>query len=108
MSKRKTSILDLLGLEAGMYVPPPTLGDTPPPPRSLRRAVAIVLILAIVAGVVAVQTIPSAAHTWRVVSHQTERVLDKVLGRAEFQTSRLVNGLTGEPPELPGQASPSR
>ena len=95
MSKRKSSSVDLLGAEAGMYIPPPTLGDVPPPPRSLRVAVLVAIALALTAGTVAVHTIPEVGHTWRVVSHQTEKALGRVLGKAEQKTTEVVGGVAG-------------
>lgn len=92
MSKRKSSSLDLLGAEAGRYTPPPTLGDVPPPPRSLRIAVVVGIALALAGGTVAIHTIPEAGHTWRVVSHQTQKALGRVLGKAEQKTTEVVGG----------------
>ncbi|VCU70555.1 hypothetical protein PIGHUM_02631 [Pigmentiphaga humi] len=92
MSKQKTSQADLFGAEAGVYLPPPTLGDVPPPPRSLRVVVTVALALALLGGTVAVHTVPEVGHVWHVVSHQTGKVLGRVLGRAEQQTAKFVGG----------------
>ena len=93
MNKRKSTLLDPLGAEAGMYVPPPTLGDVPPPPRSLRVAALVTIAVVIVAGTVAVHTIPEARRTWQLISHQTEKALARVLGKAEQKTTEVVGGV---------------
>ncbi|MDX3904721.1 MAG: hypothetical protein QHC78_03425 [Pigmentiphaga sp.] len=92
MSKRKSSPLDLLGAEAGMYLPPPTLGDVPPPPRSLRVAVLVGIALALLAGTVAVHTVPEVGRTWHEVWYQTQKALSRVLGMAEQKTTEVLGG----------------
>ncbi|GAA4329069.1 hypothetical protein GCM10023144_15480 [Pigmentiphaga soli] len=89
---------DPLGVEAGFYIPVPTLGDAAlPPPRSLRLAVLAVLAVLLAAIVLVVYTVPVVTHTWQVVSHQTDKVLGRILGRAEQQTAEFLGGvgLTG-------------
>ncbi len=96
MNKRNSSCLDQLGAEAGIYVPARTLGEVAPPPRSLRVAVTVVIALVIVAATLTVQTVPEVAHAWRVVAHQTETALSKVLGTAEVKTTEFVGDLAGQ------------
>ncbi|GGX29294.1 hypothetical protein GCM10007242_39670 [Pigmentiphaga litoralis] len=94
MKTRSLTPSETLGVEAGIYVPPRVLGDAPPPPRSLRLAAVVVIAGSIGASVVAVNVVPDAAHTWHVVSHQTDRALAHVLGKAEVQTAELLSDLT--------------
>lgn len=73
-------------------MPAHVLGDAPPPPRRLRRAVLFMIAGAVGSGVVAVNTIPVVSHTWAVVSHQTDLALAHVLGKAELQTAQMLSG----------------
>jgi hypothetical protein len=43
-----------------------------------------------------VNVVPDAAHTWHVISHQTDRALARVLGKAEVQTAELLSDLTAD------------
>jgi hypothetical protein len=100
MSKRANLPCNQLGVEAGFYVPARTLGDAvKPPPRSLRVAVMVVLALLSLSGGLVVYTVPVATHTWKVVSHQTDRVLGHILGRADLQTAKFLNELSGTDPQ---------
>ena len=96
MKARPLTPSETLGVEAGIYVPPRVLGDASPPLRSLRLAAVVVIAGSIGATVVAVNVVPAAAHTWHVVSHQTDRALARVLGKAEVQTAELLSDLTAD------------
>jgi len=96
MRKRKLTPSEVLGVEAGIYMPARILGDAPPPPRRLRRVAVVALAGAVGAGVIVVNTVPDAAHTWKVVSHQTGKVLGRVLGKAELQTAEILTDLTAD------------
>ncbi len=100
MNKRDFQSCDLLGVEAGFYVPARTLGDAPsPPPRSLRLAVLLTFALLIAAAAAVVYTVPVVAHTWKVVTHQTDKVLGRILGKADSQTAAFLGEIGGvEPP----------
>ena len=107
MRKKNLTPSESLGVEAGIYMPARILGDAPPPPRRLRRAAVVLIAGAVGAGVVVVNTVPDAAHTWKVVSHQTGKVLGRVLGKAELQTAEILTDLTTEvisPAEAAGSA----
>lgn len=94
MRKRNLTPSEALGVEAGIYVPARILGEAPPPPRSLRRVAVVFIAGAVGAGVIVVNTVPDAAHTWKVISHQTDKVLGRVLGKAELQTAEILTDLT--------------
>lgn len=94
MKTRPLTPSETFGVEAGIYLPPRVLGDAPPPIRSLRLAAVVVIAGTLGSGVVAINTVPAAAHTWHVVSHQTDRALSRVLGKAEIQTAELLSDLT--------------
>jgi hypothetical protein len=85
-----------LGVEAGWLAPAHTLGeDTEPLPVRLRVMALAVIVCMVVSLVVVIQSVPSAANAWQVLSKQTERTLEPVLGESELQTTRMLGSLAG-------------
>jgi hypothetical protein len=82
-------------LQAEPLLASPSGDDTVPLPGRLRAAAVIGIVGSIVALVAVIAAVPAAGKAWEVVSRETERTLEPVLGEPEHQTLRMLASLVG-------------